>query len=149
MNESDYNPYLHETLKECVVCMEVFLDGVKVTALPCDERHYFHSECILSWSERNRNCPLCKKDYNVRDIKKFNKKFVKLRMLAEKRRNSVLSSGSASSLHDSSFSLETCADDDDNEQMERLLDYDSRGDRLEKNLIYKTIDDSVDEDDDY
>ena len=79
MNESDYNPYLHESLSECIICMEIFVDGGKVTALPCDERHYFHSGCILSWSERHRNCPLCKKPFNVRDIKKFNKQFIALR----------------------------------------------------------------------
>ena len=76
LNESIYNPYLHEATKECIICMEQFREDVKVTALPCDERHYFHSECILSWSERYRNCPLCKKPYDLKDIKKFNKKFV-------------------------------------------------------------------------
>ena len=78
LNESDYNPYLFDSYKECVICMENFQQGQKVTALPCDQRHYFHSECILSWSERHRNCPLCKKPYNAKDIQKFNKKFVKL-----------------------------------------------------------------------
>ena len=112
MNESDYNPYLHEALKECIICMEVFIHGVKVTALPCDERHYFHSDCILSWSERHRNCPLCKKPYDARDIMNFNKKFVKLRKKAEKRRSSVMSSQS-SPMSEASISLETCANDGD------------------------------------
>ena len=101
MNESDYNPYLFDSYKECIICMENFQQGQKVTALPCDERHYFHSECILSWSERHRNCPLCKKPYNANEIKKFNKKFVKLAKKAEERRNSVMSQSQAS------ISLET------------------------------------------
>ena len=79
MNESRFNPYLFDSYKECTICMESFKQGDKVIALPCDKRHYFHSECILSWSERHRNCPLCKKAYNVKDIRSFNKKFVKLR----------------------------------------------------------------------
>ena len=101
MNESDYNPYLFDSYKEYIICMENFQQGQKVTALPCDERHYFHSECILSWSERHRNCPLCKKPYNANEIKKFNKKFVKLAKKAEERRNSVMSQSQAS------ISLET------------------------------------------
>lgn len=91
MNESGYCPFLHETTKECSICMEAFKQGIKVTVLPCDERHYFHSDCILTWSERFRNCPLCKKPYALRDIKKFNKKFVKLAKQAERRRSSILS----------------------------------------------------------
>ena len=73
--------------------MENFQQGQKVTALPCDQRHYFHSECILSWSERHRNCPLCKKPYNAKEIQKFNKKFVKLAKKAneKQRRSSSLS----------------------------------------------------------
>ena len=59
-----------------------------MTTLPCIVLHYFHSECILAWSERHRNCPLCKKPYDVREIRKFNKKFVKLAREAEARRSS-------------------------------------------------------------
>ena len=98
MNESEYNPYLFDTYKECIICMETFSERQKVTCLPCDERHYFHSSCILSWSERHRNCPLCKKAYNVSDIRNFNKKFVKLAKKAEERRSSVLSRSSSISL---------------------------------------------------
>lgn len=77
MNESVYDPFLFNSYRECIICMETFVDGEKVTCLPCDDRHYFHSDCILSWSERYRNCPLCKKPYSTSDIRKFNKKFVK------------------------------------------------------------------------
>ena len=108
MNESDYNPYLFNACKECIICMETFEDNQKVTALPCDERHYFHSKCILSWSERHRNCPLCKKPYDVGAIKRFNKKFVKLAAKAEVvRRSSVLSSSSQASI-----TLETIPDEE-------------------------------------
>ena len=61
LNESNFNPWLFEGAGvECVICMEAFANGQKVTALPCDIRHYFHSRCILAWSENTRNCPLCK-----------------------------------------------------------------------------------------
>ena len=116
MNETEYNPYLFDTYKECIICMESFNDRQKVTCLPCDQRHYFHSECILSWSERHRNCPLCKKVYDAKEIKKFNKKFVKLAKKADKeRRSSILSSMSSQA----SISLETCQDEDE----EDLIDF--------------------------
>ena len=110
MNESGYNPYLFNSYKECIICMESFQEAEKVTALPCDERHYFHSGCILSWSERHRNCPLCKTPYDTRKIAKFNKKFVKLAAKAEERRSSVLSAASSRA----SISLETVQDDEEN-----------------------------------
>jgi hypothetical protein len=126
MNESGFNPFLFNSHKECIICMEKFTEGQKVTALPCDERHYFHSECILSWSERHRNCPLCKKPYDVTSIKRFNKKFVKLAEKAEdERRSSMVSSSSRTSI-----SLKTIYDEEhsnldyqsiDEEEAEREL----------------------------
>ena len=103
--------------------MESFKEGDKVTALPCDERHYFHSSCILSWSERYRNCPLCKKSYNAKDIRKFNKKFVKKAKKAEERRNSILSQRSMS---EASISLETCVDEDELEHQSLLSPADDK-----------------------
>jgi len=29
--------------------MQVFNEDDTVTPLPCDNKHYFHSECIVSW----------------------------------------------------------------------------------------------------
>ena len=110
MNESGYNPFLFNSYKECVVCMETFKEDDKVTALPCDERHYFHSGCILSWSEQHRNCPLCKTPYDTKKIAKFNKKFVKLAAKAEERRSSMLSAASSRD----SITLETLQDDEEN-----------------------------------
>lgn len=105
LNEKGYNPFLHDAAKECTICMEPFSENQKVIALPCDKRHYFHSDCILDWSKRHRNCPLCKKAYNASDIKKFNRKYVKIAEKADKeRRNSI-------ALSQSQISLETIEDD--------------------------------------
>ncbi|KAF2747607.1 hypothetical protein M011DRAFT_467671 [Sporormia fimetaria CBS 119925] len=48
--------------KECVVCLEDFVDGVsRVMSLPCG--HEFHAECITPWLvTRRRTCPICKTD---------------------------------------------------------------------------------------
>ncbi|TKA82272.1 hypothetical protein B0A49_00425 [Cryomyces minteri] len=48
--------------KECVVCLEEYVDGVsRVMSLPCG--HEFHAECITPWlTTRHRTCPICKGD---------------------------------------------------------------------------------------
>ncbi|KAF2876977.1 hypothetical protein BDV95DRAFT_601391 [Massariosphaeria phaeospora] len=48
--------------KECVVCLEEYVDGVsKVMSLPCG--HEFHADCITPWLvTRRRTCPICKGD---------------------------------------------------------------------------------------
>lgn len=48
--------------KECVVCLEEYVDGVsRVMSLPCG--HEFHAECITPWLvTRRRTCPICKGD---------------------------------------------------------------------------------------
>ncbi|KAF2274604.1 uncharacterized protein EI97DRAFT_444066 [Westerdykella ornata] len=53
--------------KECVVCLEEYVDGVsRVMSLPCG--HEFHAECITPWLvTRRRTCPICKGDV-VRDL---------------------------------------------------------------------------------
>ena len=45
---------------DCIICMEPFKLGENYTALPCDSRHYFHTECILNWLSRSDKCPMCK-----------------------------------------------------------------------------------------
>ncbi|KAI9708762.1 MAG: hypothetical protein M1820_003717 [Bogoriella megaspora] len=48
--------------KECVVCLEEYVDGVsRVMSLPCG--HEFHEGCITPWlTTRRRTCPICKGD---------------------------------------------------------------------------------------
>lgn len=48
--------------KECVVCLEEYVDGVsRVMSLPCG--HEFHADCITPWLvTRRRTCPICKGD---------------------------------------------------------------------------------------
>ena len=43
-----------------------FDDDENVIVLPCDDRHFFHKECIVNWFRSATNyeilCPLCKTD---------------------------------------------------------------------------------------
>lgn len=64
MPRTKFNPELHTDYKECVICMEEFVRDMEIIELPCDKRHYFHSECIMDWIEKARkvSCPICRKD---------------------------------------------------------------------------------------
>ena len=53
---------------ECTICLEDFTDEDRVTPLPCDERHYFHSHCIEDWFRRNDSCPLCKQTFSANKL---------------------------------------------------------------------------------
>ena len=44
-----FNRDAHDDHDECTICLVDFTDADFVTPLPCDRRHYFHSQCIESW----------------------------------------------------------------------------------------------------
>ena len=45
---------------QCIICMDEFNEGEKVTLLPCD--HIFHMECIEKWLLKEKTCPFCKSE---------------------------------------------------------------------------------------
>ena len=55
-------------MDSCLICMCPFQENDLIAILPCDIRHFFHTECIKSMIhidlERNKKtqCPLCKTD---------------------------------------------------------------------------------------
>eukprot|EP00049_Salpingoeca_infusionum_P012076 m.214242 g.214242 ORF g.214242 m.214242 type:complete len:336 (-) comp15100_c3_seq1:137-1144(-) len=50
-----------ETTETCCICLEEYDNGDDIVTLPC--QHEFHKDCITPWlSERQRVCPLCKRD---------------------------------------------------------------------------------------
>ena len=46
--------------KKCIICLDDFKNGDKVSFLPCT--HFFHYKCINSWFKNKNTCPLCKKE---------------------------------------------------------------------------------------
>jgi len=44
--------------KNCVICLEDFINGDEALFLPCI--HLFHKACIKNWLEKNNTCPICK-----------------------------------------------------------------------------------------
>lgn len=41
----------------CVICRYDIEDGVYLLTLPC--KHFYHSDCIKSWLQIQKNCPIC------------------------------------------------------------------------------------------
>ena len=71
LNQSPYNDELFKGSSECSICIEEFKPGQETIALPCDIRHFFHSQCILACSRNSSACPLCKADFNEILIREF------------------------------------------------------------------------------
>ena len=55
-----YDPEDFQEHSECVICYEPFKADDEVTPLPCNPAHYFHTECLKPWFQRNNTCPLCR-----------------------------------------------------------------------------------------
>lgn len=62
------------TETECVICMVDYEEGDEVTPLPCNAKHFFHTECIQNWLKSNNSCPLCKKPVTQEDLRQQRKK---------------------------------------------------------------------------
>lgn len=55
------NNGIQEEDDTCVICLDAYEEGDKITTLPCG--HLFHSRCIMLWfSGNNGLCPICKRD---------------------------------------------------------------------------------------
>ena len=44
--------------KRCTICLEDFIKFDKIINLSC--LHMFHSDCIKTWMEKDKHCPICK-----------------------------------------------------------------------------------------
>ncbi|TYI28593.1 hypothetical protein ES332_A05G255200v1 [Gossypium tomentosum] len=44
--------------KECMICLDEFLDGNEVALMPC--QHVYHDACIVKWLKASHLCPLCR-----------------------------------------------------------------------------------------
>jgi hypothetical protein len=41
-----YDPAKYKTSESCCICMEEYQKGDKITTLACNDKHYFHNQCI-------------------------------------------------------------------------------------------------------
>ncbi|KAI8647443.1 hypothetical protein BD408DRAFT_439272 [Parasitella parasitica] len=52
---------------QCIICLQPLLaSGDHAATIPCG--HVYHKNCLRPWVNENRNCPLCKKSCNHRQI---------------------------------------------------------------------------------
>lgn len=45
---------------DCPICCSDFAQNETVFQMPCDHRHFFHHDCIVSWLRVNPTCPICR-----------------------------------------------------------------------------------------
>ena len=60
---------------ECIICLEEFKATDRVTPLPCNTRHYFHSKCIEQWNLKQKFCPLCNTPFTIQELSEYDKKY--------------------------------------------------------------------------
>ena len=60
----------------CSICLVHFNDHDSVTPLHCDERHFFHTSCIIEWLSKKNLCPLCKIPISIFGLNKMKKKHI-------------------------------------------------------------------------
>ena len=57
--EEPYDPEKMGQTSECSICMDTYVAVVtKVTLLPCNGQHSFHTECIKQWFKDKHTCPI-------------------------------------------------------------------------------------------
>ena len=60
LRKAGFDPEINTAHIDCPICMMSFTPDDDVTPLPCNENHYFHTECIEQWLRTKPECPLCK-----------------------------------------------------------------------------------------
>ena len=62
-------PQFKNTFKEknCIICFSDFKEKNGID-LPCG--HCFHSDCLLSWFDKDMSCPICRKRYMYKLVKR-------------------------------------------------------------------------------
>lgn len=66
---------LFKDIEECVICkesIEKYYDlenNSKKSIIISSCNHIFHINCIEKWHEKNKNCPICKRNWDQKNIK--------------------------------------------------------------------------------
>ena len=47
-------------IDECVVCYEKINYNPNITYANCIHGNYIHANCILQWTQRSHECPMCR-----------------------------------------------------------------------------------------
>ena len=49
MVRANFRPQDHDGTVECAICFMEYDENSQIIKLPCDERHFFHADCIENW----------------------------------------------------------------------------------------------------
>lgn len=60
INQLIERPLGPEEDHDCPICSSTFATDEKISQMPCDERHFFHKDCIITWLRVNPTCPICR-----------------------------------------------------------------------------------------
>mmetsp|Transcript_33338 Transcript_33338/g.6026 ORF Transcript_33338/g.6026 Transcript_33338/m.6026 type:complete len:127 (+) Transcript_33338:430-810(+) len=60
LNIDNYDPEKHQGEPNCSICTVEYVADERIVLLRCDDRHFFHEECIGRWLRINANCPICR-----------------------------------------------------------------------------------------
>ncbi|CXH81214.1 RING zinc finger protein, putative [Plasmodium berghei] len=61
-NESinKFDKQKNENEDMCSICMMDYMGNDNVMIMPCDKRHFFHSNCLSKWLNKSQVCPICR-----------------------------------------------------------------------------------------
>lgn len=83
-----WDPEVFKALDDCAICTNTFGKEDQVTPLPCDTKHYFHTECIVRWfqtQDQKTSCPICRKQFTREEMRAYSQDVEK--RLASKERD--------------------------------------------------------------
>jgi hypothetical protein len=53
---------ISEEEQTCIICWVAYNQTDEVIKLKCNDKHFYHAECIESWIKApNNSCPMCRK----------------------------------------------------------------------------------------
>ena len=61
LKKSDIKEYKISSFKEgeCLICLDIFQKDEIVTIINCN--HIYHTQCLYTWFEKKKTCPICDK----------------------------------------------------------------------------------------
>ncbi|CAD2083693.1 RING zinc finger protein, putative [Plasmodium vinckei brucechwatti] len=59
-NISKIDKQSNENEDMCSICMMDYMGNDNIMIMPCDKRHFFHSNCLSKWLNKSQVCPICR-----------------------------------------------------------------------------------------
>jgi hypothetical protein len=56
----EYRAKGNEGEELCHICIDQYKEGETIVALPCNQRHHFHQQCLAEWIKVSHTCPICR-----------------------------------------------------------------------------------------